>query len=195
MQSPWRCESGSTRWCSQAISTSDETALSAARFHLQRELERLHAAQIPSFIVHGNHDPLSGDPGGIELPPSTTVFGASWGEVKVVRDGAVRFRVQGVSFQDAQVHENLARHFHRVGPELTIGLLHCNLGGQGAHADYAPCSADDLDAAGLDYWALGHVHTRHTVKLKSGGLAAYPGNTQGRQVNETGPRGVFAGRA
>jgi len=163
-----------------------------ARFHLQRELERLDAARIPSFIVHGNHDPLSGDPGGVQLPASTTVFGASLGEVVVHSvGGAVRFRVQGISFQEAQVHENLSRQFQRYGPEPTIGVLHCNLGNHGAHAAYAPCTADDLDAAGLDYWALGHVHTRQTVVLKSGGVAAYPGNTQGRQVNETGARGCL----
>lgn len=162
-----------------------------ARFHLQKELDRLHAAAIPSFIVHGNHDPLAGDPGGVQLPPSTTVFGASWAEHPVVRNGAVRFRVQGISFQEAQVTENLSRQFHRVGPEPTIGVLHCNVGGHGAHADYAPCSVDDLAASGLDYWALGHVHTRQTLALRGGGVAAYPGNTQGRQVNETGPRGCL----
>ncbi len=162
-----------------------------ARFHLQKELERLHAAGIPSFIVHGNHDPLSGDPGGVELPASTTVFGAGWSEAGVMQGGQLRFRVQGISFQDAQVRENLSKHFRRVGPELTIGLLHCNVGSHSAHADYAPCTADDLDATGLDYWALGHVHTRQTLPLKSGGVAAYPGNTQGRQVNETGARGCL----
>lgn len=162
-----------------------------ARFHLQRELERLHEARIPSFIVHGNHDPLSGDPGGVQLPSSTTVFGASWGEVGVLHNGALRFRVQGISFQEAQVTENLSRHFQRLGPEVTIGVLHCNVGGHGAHADYAPCTLDDLDATGLDYWALGHVHTRQTMSLKSGGVAAYPGNTQGRQVNETDARGCL----
>lgn len=162
-----------------------------ARFHLQRELERLHDAQIPSFIVHGNHDPLSGDPGGVRLPPSATVFGAALNEVCVSRQGAVRFRVQGVSYQEAQVHENLARGFRRQGPEVTVGLLHCNVGGVGAHADYAPCTTDDLDAAGLDYWALGHVHTRQTMPLHGGGVAAYPGNTQGRQINESGARGCL----
>ncbi len=161
-----------------------------ARLHLQKELTRLHCAGIRSFIVHGNHDPLSADPGALALPPSTTVFGANWSEVAVTTpDGRVRFRVQGLSFAEAQVRENVSKQFHRVGPEVTVALLHCNVGGHGAHANYAPCTTQDLDAAGLDYWALGHVHTRQIMPLPSGGCAVYPGNPQGRQVNETGPRG------
>jgi DNA repair exonuclease SbcCD nuclease subunit len=160
-----------------------------ARLHLGAQLDRLHRAGIPSFLVAGNHDPLGPDDPRLALPPSTTVFGASWSEVLVERPQG-RFRVQGVSHPQAEVSENLSRLFHRAGPEPTVGLLHCNVGGRLAHANYAPCSVADLAGADLDYWALGHVHTRESFQAGRA-LAAYPGNPQGRHVRETGPRGCL----
>lgn len=155
-----------------------------ARLHLKEQLERLDAAGIPSFLVHGNHDPL--DPGAAALPPSVTVFGPGHSEVE--RDA---FCVQGISFATPEVTENLALRFGRRSSRPTVGLLHCNLGAQSGHRDHAPCTVADLERAGLDYWALGHVHTRALYPLKGRALAAYPGNLQGRHVNEPGERGAL----
>ncbi len=157
-----------------------------ARLHLKEQLQRLHSSAIPSFLVHGNHDPIEGDPGGLALPSSVTVFGASLAEVELPG-----YCVQGISFPTAEVKENLSACFGRRSAKPTVGLLHCNLGGQAGHSDYAPCSLQDLERAGLDYWALGHVHTRSQHRLAGNGLAAYPGNLQGRHVNETGERGAL----
>ena len=41
---------------------------------------------------------------------------------------------------------------------FNIGVLHTGMGGMGGHANYAPCTLDDLVTKGYDYWALGHVH-------------------------------------
>jgi hypothetical protein len=64
------------------------------------------------------------------------------------------------------------------------------VGANSAHPNYAPCSVEDLSESGIDYWALGHVHTRQTLK-RSAPVIAYPGNTQGRHPNETGARGAL----
>ncbi|MFL5321110.1 MAG: exonuclease SbcCD subunit D [Myxococcaceae bacterium] len=162
-----------------------------ARLHLRDELVRLHEAGISSFIVHGNHDPLSGDSKALGLPPSVKVFTERWEEAGVERNGELLCRVQGISYPREKVTEDLSRHFKRQGPEFTVGLLHCNLGDP-SHANYAPCTVDDLGARELDYWALGHVHTRAEHVLSPAGLAVYPGNPQGRHVNEAGPRGCVA---
>jgi DNA repair exonuclease SbcCD nuclease subunit len=160
-----------------------------ARLALRRELERLHLAGIPAFLVHGNHDPLSGDSGALGLPASVKVFGAEWEEVEVRREGRRLCRVQGVSYPEAEVRENLSARFRRTAPDFTVGLLHANLGAAEGHANYAPCTPEDLAARGLDYWALGHVHTRAEYVLTNGAVAVYPGNPQGRHVNEPGERG------
>jgi exonuclease SbcD len=71
-----------------------------------------------------------------------------------------------------------------------IGLLHANVDGDQAHANYAPCSKRDLLQSGMDYWALGHVHTRAVLHTEP--AIVYPGNIQGRSVRETGAKGCYA---
>ena len=45
-----------------------------------------------------------------------------------------------------------------------------------------------LKARGINYWALGGSHTRHTL-FSTPHLAHYPGSPQGRQPDEPGPHG------
>src|ERR1700737_1656326 len=160
-----------------------------ARLALFRGLQRLEDSGIQSFIVHGNHDPLSSEDGMLKLPASTKVFGPEWEEVEVRRSARTLCRIQGVSHPHERVSDNLAQRFSGRGPEFTIGLLHTNVGSVPGHANYAPCRLADLSAAGLDYWALGHVHTRAEYQLPGGGWAVYPGNPQGRHAGEPGERG------
>jgi DNA repair protein SbcD/Mre11 len=47
----------------------------------------------------------------------------------------------------------------KLNSSFKIGLVHTNVDGDKGHANYAPCSMQDLLGAGMDYWALGHVHT------------------------------------
>src|SRR5919197_3110933 len=171
-----------------------------ARLALCRELERLDRAGIRTFVVHGNHDPLGTLRPGAGLPPSVKVFGPEWEEVELKRGRATLCRIQGVSYASEIVREDLSAQFARQGPEFTVAVLHAHVGGDRAHANYAPCTTADLSERGLDYWALGHVHTRSVMRLEGGALAVYPGNPQGRHVHEPGPRGcalveVRGGRA
>ena len=162
-----------------------------ARLRLHDGLTRLHQAGILTFIVHGNHDPLSGETGSLHPLASVKVFGSEWEEHLVKSpQGHILCRVQGVSYPQERVTENLSARFARQGPEFTLALLHANVANSSKHANYAPCSLEDLASKGLDYWALGHVHTR-TEYLLASGLAVYPGNTQGRHVNEQGERGCM----
>lgn len=164
-----------------------------AQFRVQAGLQRLSQAGIPAFIVHGNHDPLGGWSGIRVWPAGVHVFGAAEvSAVPVVRGGAPIATVHGISYPTAHVHENLARRFRRgTGPGLQIGLLHANVEGNADHAPYAPCTLDDLRAAGMDYWALGHVHARQ-VLAAGPTWVVYPGNLQGRspKPSERGPKGA-----
>ncbi|HWV38024.1 MAG TPA: DNA repair exonuclease [Vulgatibacter sp.] len=164
-----------------------------AQFRLRHGLERLSEAGIPTFVAHGNHDPVGEGAGPEGAASGVHVFGP--GEVRsipVERGGARIATVHGISFSTREEKTNLARLFRR-GPEpgVHVGVLHCNVDGQPGHDPYAPCSRADLEAAGLDYWALGHVHTRATL-LDGRTWAQYPGNLQGRSFkpSEQGPKGA-----
>ena len=164
-----------------------------AQLRFLRGLQRLSAAAIPVFVIHGNHDPQGGRwPAIKEWPAGVTVFGHDRVDViPVERDGHTLALVHGTSYPVRHVTENLALRFRRRDePVYQIGLLHASVGDHPEHGVYAPCSLDDLRRSGLDYWALGHVHTRQTL-CGDAPAAVYPGNLQARHPGEQGPRGFY----
>ncbi len=154
-------------------------------------LKKLDSSGIRSFVCHGNHDPLDGWEARLNYPSGCHRFGAEWAAAPVFEDEPERAVVHGVSYPAREVRENLVRQCRGVssGP-YTIGLLHANVGNNPGHDSYAPCSLDDLQRSGIDYWALGHVHTRQELSTGTP-TVVYPGNSQGRQPNESGPKGAY----
>ncbi|MBT4124937.1 MAG: DNA repair exonuclease [Chloroflexi bacterium] len=163
-----------------------------AQLRFRNGLEKLAQAGIQSFVVHGNHDPLDGWQSSISWPEGVHIFGATPEWKNFEKNGEVVAAVQGMSYPTREVTDNLATQFAppESGNLFAIGLLHANVGANAAHPNYAPCTVEDLSASGIDYWALGHVHTRQTLK-RAAPVIAYPGNTQGRHPNETGARGAL----
>jgi DNA repair protein SbcD/Mre11 len=157
----------------------------------RRQMERLAERDISVYIVHGNHDPLNGWGSEFQLPPNVTTFSGKPATEPVIRRGKEIARVTGISYARERVTENLAAGMKPdSGSPYSVGLLHANVAGQTGHADYAPVTLDELTASGFDYWALGHVHTRSVL---AGGptTVVYPGNPQGRNPREPGPRGCL----
>ena len=162
-----------------------------AELAFQRGMRRLADAGIDAFVVRGNHDPADGWSAGLELPDAVTVFPADGvGRCEVIRDGEVVCAVYGRSFGTRQVTENLALGFARGDNDpYAVAVLHANVGQREGWDDYAPCTVDDLRAAGMDYWALGHIHAAGRVSDIP--PAVYPGSTQGLDPTEDGPRGCY----
>lgn len=154
-------------------------------------LDRLHKNGIRSFVCHGNHDPLDGWEARLRYPPSCHRFGSKFQAVEVFENEPGRAVVHGVSYPTRNVKRNLVRRMGRVDPLFfNVGLLHANVDNDANHLAYAPCTLSDLADTGVDYWALGHVHTRRVLNTQSP-TVVYPGNPQGRHLNETGARGVY----
>ncbi|MHB8262553.1 MAG: metallophosphoesterase family protein [Acidimicrobiales bacterium] len=166
-----------------------------AQLHFRRGLMRLNDLGIHSFVVHGNHDPLDAGWSAIrDWPQLATVFGHDTVESVVVeRDSVQLATVHGISFARTEETGNLALRFTRGnGPGLQVGVLHCNVGGDAEHDSYAPCTLDDLTRVGLDYWALGHIHSRRILQTGHPWVV-YPGNIQGRspKPSECGAKGAY----
>ena len=166
-----------------------------AQLAFRNGLDRLAQAGIPSFVVHGNHDPVEDGWSAVrKWPDGVTVFGPeSVAAVPVERDGQTLALIHGISYARRETRDNLALGFRRDRAEcLQVGLLHCNAGAHADYAPYSPCSVDDLMSAGLDYWALGHVHVRHFLYEGSPWIA-YPGNLQGLspKPSELGAKGAL----
>ncbi|WP_029060101.1 metallophosphoesterase family protein [Stappia stellulata] len=152
-----------------------------------REIARLDRAGIPVFVLRGNHDAESVVTKSISLPGNVRTFAARRPESHVLEDLGVV--LHGQSFADRHVPDNLARAYPPpVAGKFNIGVLHTSLTGRPPHADYAPCSLEDLTVKGYDYWALGHVHQYEEVHLDP--PVVFPGNLQGRNIRETGEKGA-----
>jgi len=153
-------------------------------------LKRLSDAGIQSFVVHGNHDPLSGWSSTLEWPKGAHLFQDHLETFSAEQDGKVIALIQGISYPERDEHRNLSELFNRTADSFHIGLLHANVGNDTGHEPYAPCSIEDLIRSDMDYWALGHVHRRKKLSPESPPII-YPGNTQGRNIRETGEKGCY----
>ena len=147
----------------------------------------LKQAKIPVFVLHGNHDAESQITRPLALPDNVRVFGTRMAQT--FRLDKPNVALHGHSFREKAVTDNLVPGYPApLEGAFNIGVLHTALGGTGAHANYAPCSLPELVAKGYDYWALGHVH--HGQVLNERPHVVFPGNLQGRNVREVGPKGA-----
>jgi exonuclease SbcD len=153
-------------------------------------LERLAVSGIPTAVVTGNHDPLSGWEASVAWPATAHRFGPEVEAFPIIRDGAEIARIYGISYAEKSETRDLVARFRRDGDTpFAIGMLHGSVGISDRHERYAPTTEDELVASGMDYWALGHVHARRIVRSAKP-LIVYPGNPQGRDPGEASAKGV-----
>jgi DNA repair protein SbcD/Mre11 len=149
---------------------------------------KLADAGIPLVMIKGNHDAASVITRHLRLPAGATLLPHDQCGRVVFEDCGVA--IHGQSFATKSVTEDLTRRYtDPIAGYFNIGLLHTALTGRPGHADYAPVSVDGLVAKGYDYWALGHVHVREVVRAGDPWIV-FPGNLQGRQAREDGPKGA-----
>jgi DNA repair protein SbcD/Mre11 len=152
-----------------------------------KEMGRLYEADIPVYLLYGNHDAKSELTKQLRLPKNVHEFSAKHPETFRLDD--LRVALHGQSFRTAATLDNLAAGYPDAIPGwLNIGVLHTALDGHAAHDPYAPCAIPELLAKGYDYWALGHVH-EHAIRYMDPWIV-FPGNLQGRHIREQGPRGA-----
>ncbi len=142
-------------------------------------------SDIPVFIVAGNHDslPCYRD---ITLPPNAHLFGPEMEKVSV---GCAD--VYGISMTGNYCRQSLIEGFRAEDDNrINILLLHGDID---ANSAYNPFTSSELAASGVDYAALGHVHTTRGLCRVSNTYYAYSGVPQGRGFDELGIKGVWIG--
>lgn len=150
---------------------------------LVEQLGRLIRDGIEVVAISGNHDAEQVLTRKLPIPG---LLGADKPSTRLLDRAPVA--VHGQGFAVRAVTHNLSLAFPPpVDGLFNIGLLHTACG-SAAHENYAPCTVDDLARRGYDYWALGHVHTR--AELCRDPWIVFPGNIQGRHINEEGARGA-----
>ena len=152
-----------------------------------RQMAKLQRAGIPVYKVRGNHDAESVITSAVTLPDSVKVFSSKRPETFLIPE--LKVALHGQSFANRAVPENLALAYPAPEPGMfNIGVLHTSCDGRPPHANYAPCSVQDLLQRGYQYWALGHCHEYEVVNTIP--PISFPGNLQGRSIRECGLKGA-----
>ncbi len=152
------------------------------------QVRRLTQADIPFVAIRGNHDAENVMTRRLELRgDSARLLDHRKPETFYLPGRSVA--IHGRSFPARAVTENIALTYPAPDPEcFNIGLLHTSIDGREGHDNYAPCSVEQLRDHGYDYWALGHVHQREILSRDP--WIVFPGNLQGRHINEPGEKGA-----
>ncbi|CAH1650580.1 DNA repair exonuclease family protein YhaO [Hyphomicrobiales bacterium] len=152
-----------------------------------RQMGRLAQANIPAFLIRGNHDADSVITRNLPLPTNVYLFSVR--SVATATIEPLRVALHGRGFAHRHVPDNVALTYpSALAGYFNIGVLHTSLTGRDGHDVYAPCSIEDLQKAGYDYWALGHIHRREIIFEHP--FVVFPGNLQGRHARETGEKGA-----
>jgi len=153
---------------------------------LSKQMGRLGRHDIQVFSVSGNHDAANRMTKSLDSPSNMRMFSSK--KVETVKLDDLGVAIHGRSFPTQHVDENLVAGFCTAEKGLfNIGLLHTSLDGREGHANYAPCSLDDLRSKEYQYWALGHIHKQEIVEEYP--HVIFPGCIQGRHIREAGAKG------
>ena len=145
------------------------------------------------FIAPGNHDPYSdfSPYASVRWPDHVHIFHSDYFErVELPELNAV---VYGNAFTSKYRDTSPLEHFK---PDYDEGLtrlmvFHGDL--NAVKSRYGAVTAEQIAATGMDYAALGHVHSFTEVWSKEGTSWAYCGCPEGRGFDETGDKGVLVG--
>jgi exonuclease SbcD len=150
-----------------------------------KQMVNLKDAGIDVYLIYGNHDAASKLTKQLRPPGNVHILRAS--EPQTIVNEHLGIAIHGQSFATPEITEDLAANYPDPFRDLlNIGMLHTNLSGISDHANYAPCSLEELKNKGYQYWALGHVHNRQV--LCADPYIVYPGNIQGRHGKEQGEK-------
>jgi DNA repair exonuclease SbcCD nuclease subunit len=154
------------------------------------QFRRLEREEIGVYILRGNHDAASKVSQAVTWPSNVHEFSDRKPETFHLKSIDVALHGQG--FRDRECTQDLAADYPKsVRGAFNIGVLHTSLTGFAEHDPYAPTDENVLVGKGYDYWALGHIHQRSDPPIREEPFIAYSGNTQGRHIRETGPRGCL----
>ncbi len=174
--------------------------------HFFEGMRKLGRAEIPVYLVTGNHDPYTSWKQGLMLLPENAhmlpadrpgfelfcrdgepmciiagrgYFNQTWPADKCIAEGLTR----------AAGESALAKQYPDVAQApFSVGVLH-----NGLNLDpiKAPVKPSYLMNSGIDYWACGHIHQPYVYPSEKDPHIVFSGCIQGRDIKETGPRGVY----
>ena len=146
-----------------------------------------------AVIAPGNHDPLTPDGPYARTRWSDNVHIFTEDRMQTITFPDLNCAVHGAAFTASECPTDSVLPGFRVPQDglIHIGLLHGDV--TTSDSRYRPIRAADIAGSGLDYLALGHVHSCSGVLTAGAVPYAYCGCIEGRGFDELGERGFLFG--
>lgn len=140
-------------------------------------------------IAPGNHDYYSQSSpyGAMVWPDNVYIFKSS--KISAFEFPELGCRVYGAAFNRPQSGPMLEGFQAKDDGMINLMCIHGSLLGD----SYGPIAREDIENSGLDYLALGHIHSFSGIQQLGTTAYAYPGCPEGRGFDETGDKGVILG--
>ena len=146
---------------------------------LMAQFQQLAQAEIPVYLIFGNHDYYEENLYWFSFPENVVLF-----ETETVKSIVAttkndeKYALSGFSYRHQYLLKTMVPEFppRNLEVDYHIGLYHGDLN----DAHFAPFSLNALKSKNYDYWALGHIH--QPTKLSE--EIIYPGTPQGHTKKE-----------
>lgn len=163
-----------------------------AQLFFAKQIKRLTDQKIQVVMIFGNHDHMKKEDLLVTKTPYFKLLG-NGEKVETVtfetKDGFA-YDVIGFSYLNNHITRDMIPDFPEKGQDYTFGLMHTQEKAQAGNV-YAPFTTSEVQNLNYDYFALGHIHARNN--LSEDPWIVYPGNIQGRHINEMGAKGCYLG--
>ena len=152
--------------------------------------QALSSLEIPVFIAPGNHDWYGPRSAWAKLDFAENVHLFTSPEITCVELPELGARVWGTAFTGRYRTPPLL-DFEAVkdGDVIDILVAHGEAGDPASV--YGAITEEQLRRSGMDYVALGHIHTCSGLRRAGDTFYAWPGCPEGRGFDETGEKGVL----
>lgn len=150
-----------------------------------QQMQRLNAANIPVYLIFGNHDYYEEERYWFDFPENVILFTEEqvttvYGETQ---SGEV-YAISGFSYRHSWIKESKIAEFPLKKAQYHIGMYH----GDSQSEHYAPFQVQEMRRKNYDYWALGHIHVPTVLSEQPPIL--YPGTPQGHTKKEENIQGI-----
>ncbi|RPA60535.1 DNA repair exonuclease [Aerococcus agrisoli] len=162
-----------------------------AQFAFANGMQRLADAEIPVYMLYGNHDFDADANHRLKLPNNVHIFGHEVETKYLSTHRGEKVAISGFSYDQQWIADDRSAEYPTRDPlvDIHIGMIHGDNSSSNGQKHYAPFNPSDLVSHGFDYWALGHIHKGQV--LYENPTMVYPGNIQGASFKEDGAKGAL----
>ena len=156
----------------------------------QMLVQTLSSMEIPVFIAPGNHDWYGPRSVWTRLPLGENVHLFKEPEITCAELPSLGVRVWGTAFTGRYRTPPLMDfEAAKDGDTVDILAVHGEVGNPASV--YGAITEEQLARSGMDYAALGHIHSFSGLRRAGDTFYAWPGCPEGRGFDETGQKGVI----